>query len=275
MPFTPSHAVVALPFLRTPLVPAAIAVGAMTPDLPLFVRGIVPSYGTTHSPAWLPLTVLMALALLLLWRCILRPAAPALLPRWIAERLPEVWEARPGAGLRETFATRSEPSRPSVRGVVLVLVSLAIGVTTHLFWDAFTHEGRWGVVLVPALGEEWGPLPGLKWAQHGSSAIGLVILAVWATRWIAHRPRRPVVSSVIPALRWCWWASLPVLLIGAWVGGVLSLGPLTTEFTAAHLAYGVLPSATAVWAAVTMALAAAIVLPHRKNARHARRSRSV
>ena len=40
MPFTPSHAVVALPFLRTPLVPAAIAVGAMTPDLPLFVRGI-------------------------------------------------------------------------------------------------------------------------------------------------------------------------------------------------------------------------------------------
>ena len=38
MPFTPSHAVVALPFVRTPLVPAAIAVGAMAPDLPLFVR---------------------------------------------------------------------------------------------------------------------------------------------------------------------------------------------------------------------------------------------
>ena len=33
MPFTPSHAVVALPFIRSPLVPAAIAVGAMTPDL--------------------------------------------------------------------------------------------------------------------------------------------------------------------------------------------------------------------------------------------------
>ena len=38
MPLTPSHAVVALPFVRTPLLPAAIAVGAMAPDLPLFLR---------------------------------------------------------------------------------------------------------------------------------------------------------------------------------------------------------------------------------------------
>ncbi len=57
MPFTPSHAVVALPFVRTPLVPAAIAIGAMTPDLPLFVRGLPLHYGVTHSFAWLPATV--------------------------------------------------------------------------------------------------------------------------------------------------------------------------------------------------------------------------
>ena len=57
MPFTPSHAVVALPFLRTPLVPAAIAVGAMAPDLPLFLRGMPLHYGLTHSLAWLPLTI--------------------------------------------------------------------------------------------------------------------------------------------------------------------------------------------------------------------------
>ena len=54
MPFTPSHAVVALPFLRTPLVSAAIAVGAMAPDLPLFLRGMPLHYGLTHSLAWLP-----------------------------------------------------------------------------------------------------------------------------------------------------------------------------------------------------------------------------
>lgn len=41
MPFTPSHAIVALPFVRSPLAPAAVAVGAMAPDLPLFTRGAV------------------------------------------------------------------------------------------------------------------------------------------------------------------------------------------------------------------------------------------
>ena len=56
MPFTPSHAVVALPFLRTPLLPAAIAIGAMAPDFPLFVRGLPLHYGLTHSLWWLPLT---------------------------------------------------------------------------------------------------------------------------------------------------------------------------------------------------------------------------
>ncbi|WP_262927685.1 DUF4184 family protein [Microbacterium sp. NIBRBAC000506063] len=49
MPFTPSHAVVALPFVRTPLLPAAIAVGAMAPDLPLFLRGTPLTYQVTHT----------------------------------------------------------------------------------------------------------------------------------------------------------------------------------------------------------------------------------
>ena len=62
MPFTPSHAVVALPFVRTPLLPTAIAIGAMTPDLPLFLRGTPLSYQATHTN--LLLSGLLALALL-------------------------------------------------------------------------------------------------------------------------------------------------------------------------------------------------------------------
>src|SRR5690348_16124352 len=102
MPFTPSHAVVALPFIRTPLVPAAIAVGAMTPDLPLFVRGLPLHYGRTHDPAWLPLTVLVALVLLLVWRSVLRPAVRELSPGWLAARLPPAWDAGALGGARET-----------------------------------------------------------------------------------------------------------------------------------------------------------------------------
>ena len=64
MPFTPSHAVIALPFARSPLVPAAIAVGAMTPDLPLFLRGVGLSYGFTHGWSNIVWTTLVAFVLL-------------------------------------------------------------------------------------------------------------------------------------------------------------------------------------------------------------------
>src|SRR5215207_10039344 len=37
MPFTPSHMAAALPFVRTPLIPSAIAIGTMAPDVPYFV----------------------------------------------------------------------------------------------------------------------------------------------------------------------------------------------------------------------------------------------
>ena len=104
MPFTPSHAVVALPFIRTPLVPAAVAVGAMAPDLPLFVRGLPLHYGITHDLAWLPVTMLVALVLLLVWRCVLRPAAGELSPAWLAARLPPAWREGARGAVRETFA---------------------------------------------------------------------------------------------------------------------------------------------------------------------------
>ncbi|CAN5519391.1 hypothetical protein BH10ACT5_BH10ACT5_06380 [soil metagenome] len=254
MPFTPSHAVVALPFLRTPLVPAAIAVGAMAPDLPLFLRGMPLHYGRTHSLEWLPLTILVALGLLLMWRCALRPVVRELSPSLLAERLPSGWDAGAAVSLRETFAITGSPPRVSWRGILLLLTSLAIGIVSHVVWDLFTHEGRWGVQAVPALDELWGPLTGFKWLQHGSSLIGLVVLAVWAILWL--RRRRPVaVARLVPdAVRWAWWLSLPVILLAAWGIGLLIYGPLTGQWRVEHLAYRMLPPACAVWGALSVAL---------------------
>ncbi|MGN6217921.1 MAG: DUF4184 family protein [Microbacterium sp.] len=254
MPFTPSHAVVALPFVRTPLAPAAIAVGAMTPDLPLFVRGLPLSYGVTHSFAWLPVTMLVALALLLVWRCVLRPAARELSPRWLAVRLPGEWDAGAPAAFRETFSARSG-ARPSAAGVLLLAAALAIGVASHIVWDLFTHEGRWGSSAIPGLDADWGPLPGYKWLQHGSSVLGLVILGIIMVVWLARRRAAASVLRIIPGwLRWCWWASLPVVLVVAWTWGLAAFGPFDAGFTPAHLGYRVLPPACAAWGLATLVL---------------------
>jgi hypothetical protein len=267
MPFTPSHAVIALPFLRTPLVPAAIAVGAMAPDLPLFLRGMPLPYGRTHSLEWLPVTMLIALVLLLVWRCALRPAVRELSPTRLAARLPVEWDAGAAASLRETFKIGGVPPRASWRGVVLLVVSLALGVVSHVVWDLFTHDGRWGVQAFPVLDELWGPLTGFRWLQHGSSLIGLVLLAGWAVLWLRRRRPEAVTRRMPDLVRWLWWLSLPVILLAAWGIGLLVYGPLTGQWRVEHLAYRMLPPACAVWGLVTVALAVAIqALRHRRAA---------
>jgi len=245
MPFTLSHAVVALPFIRTPLVPAAIAIGAMAPDLPLFTRGLVVDYSVTHDLRWLPATVLLSLVLLLIWRIVLRPACRLLAPRFIGARLPQNWDSGPRAAVREAFGSASR--------VILLLVALAVGVLTHIVWDAFTHEGRAGLVLIPALDEPWGPLLGYKWLQYGSGIGGVAVLAIAGALWLRGRAPRPVAPAPL-AIRASWWLSLPVILVIALVVGLAAHGPLTEEFTVQHLAYRTLPIACGIWAALTLVL---------------------
>jgi hypothetical protein len=266
MPFTVSHAVVALPFARTALAPAAVAVGAMAPDLPLFVRGIPLDYGTTHDPAWLPLTVVIALALLLVWRMLLRPAVRGLVPRALAARLPADWDAGAGTGLRETFARRGA-RRPSAAGAALVLAALAIGVLSHIVWDEFTHEGRAGTALMPALADPWGPLAGYRWLQYGSGAAGLAILAVWAVLWLRRRTPDPAVPRALPAaVRVAWLAALPALVVVALVVAVAADVAVGEEPSGTRLAYGAVVPACTVWILGTLALAIVVQLRRPRTA---------
>ena len=235
MPFTPSHAIVALPFVRTPLVPAAIAIGAMAPDLPLFVRGLPLHYGRTHDLVWLPMTMLLALALLA--RLAVRApsggarAVAAMAGRAAARRLGSRSAGRAARHVRRHGGPHSRTAA-AVVGVVagcslLLVLSLALGVVSHIVWDLFTHEGRGGVDLIPALAEQWGPLAGYKWLQHGSSVLGLAILASWMVVWLVRRQAAASVPCLLPGwVRWAWWLSLPVVLAGAWLVGLVAYGPL-------------------------------------------------
>lgn len=250
MPFTPSHALVALPFVRTSLVPAAIAIGAMTPDLPLFVRGVGLGYGFTHSYANVVWTGIIAFALFLIWRSVLRPAVPELAPTWLARRLPAEWAESGLVSLRRAVGVGASRWYP-----VLLAVSLLLGVVSHILWDSFTHEGRWGVDVLPILDERWGPFTGFKWLQYGSGLIALVIIAVWAVLRVSAFAPRDSVLRVFPAgVRISWWISLPVILLTAWLVGVVAYGPITAEFTVPHLTYRVLPPACAIWGALTLML---------------------
>lgn len=161
MPFTPAHAIVALPFVRSRRwSAAAIACGAIAPDLPLFFAGGV-GYGQTHALWAVPtLDVVLGLVCLAVWWGLARPGVLAVLPRAIR--------------------TRVGPRAPAVPA--LLPVGVAAGALTHVVWDAFTHRGRFGSTLLPVLDERVGPFALTSWAQYASGAIGVTVLAVAALR---------------------------------------------------------------------------------------------
>lgn len=236
MPFTPSHAIVALPFVRTPLPVGAIAIGAMAPDLPLFFPWL-PSYGLTHGfPSLLWVSLPLAIVLYAVWRLAMRPAASALLlPEALRARMPWAWD-------RDALRWRE---------LAPVAVAALIGVVTHVVWDLFTHPGRLGSQWIPALAESWGPLAGTSWLQHASSALGLAGIAVWGV--LAAR-RAGVVHRTDPR-------GVGVIRVAAWVtAGATLLGSVAVVVARDGIPTGYRALADSAFDAGTWAGAAILVV---------------
>lgn len=268
MPFTPSHAVVALPFVRTPLPFGAVAVGSMAPDVPLFFPVGV-TYEQTHGfPSLLLFSVPVAVLLYLVWRLLLRPAARALLPTSIGAHLPASWDGREagrvpvagsGAGLARTAPW--------------ALLALVLGVVTHVLWDAFTHPDRFGSTLVPALAERWGPLVGTQWAQYASSLGGLVVLAIAAARYLRRTPPAPPSSRPATVstrrIRLAFWGSLIAALVAGVVVVASTRGLPTDVHTAKSFTFFAGTLAGALVLVATAVAAVAVQLARSGRARRA------
>ncbi|WP_175415835.1 DUF4184 family protein [Curtobacterium sp. SGAir0471] len=218
MPFTVSHAVVALAARRTPLPVAAVAVGAMAPDAVLFAP-FLPPYQDAHSWWGIP-TIDLAVSLVVLatWWFLVRPAWSPVVPR-LRRRLPLDWGRRPSFTARDALP---------------VVVGCVLGSVTHVVWDGFTHEHGFVVLAWPALRETTVggyPLPFLL--QDVSSVLGLLALlvvgAVWWRRTDAREvePLRPV-ERVVPVVAvgvvvvLALAVGVRALLGGAGVGGTVT-----------------------------------------------------
>lgn len=191
MPMTLAHPAVVLPLGRLGLPMAALVLGSMVPDLPVFVRDWQ-AYHVTHGiPGVLTIDLVVTLVLLLVWDRVVRDALVDLSPDVVRRRLP----AR---------------HRLSRRAWLLAPVAAWVGSASHVAWDLFTHPGRWGVRQVPWLTELHGPLLGHQWAQHVSGVLGLgVVVLVAATRLRRLPPTRQPAGRALPA------GLLPALLAAA------------------------------------------------------------
>jgi len=81
--------------------------------------------------------------------------------------------------------------RPLKR-LAILSTAVFIGALTHLVWDSFTHQYGWVIEQMPAFSTtifqtRWGEVRFYNILQHGSTALGLTVLAVIAVRhrkWI-------------------------------------------------------------------------------------------
>ena len=212
MPFTPSHVAAVLPFLRSPLPTTGLVIGSMVPDLPYFAP-IPVSRDLTHS--WLR-TVLadlpMGLVVFGLWIFVFQTPLRDFAPGWIRQRLSAVREPRVRAG---------------IAGILLIVSAILVGVVTHLLWDSFTHPDGWVVQALPAFQRQLGPFTMYRWAQYGSSAVGLVILLLWLVLWVRRTPAVQGEHSAWKLGLWTrrasWFAVIvPGMVVGIviWVHGL-------------------------------------------------------
>lgn len=195
MPFTPSHAVAILPFLRTPLPAAALVVGSMAPDLQYFVPlGL--SRSLSHSwPGILYIDLPIGIVALALWVLVLRAPVLDYAPRWLRERMPS-------------------PVRPRNRLVyaALVVAALEVGVLTHLVLDFPTHAG-WLSEQWPWMRDSAGPFTIVRILHFSFSVIGAAIIALWVRRWVQRTPRVAAASLVGDRERLAVWGVVGVTLV--------------------------------------------------------------
>lgn len=182
MPFTLSHPAAVLPLLRRPWSAAALVAGAMAPDAPYFLGrlGIPVSAQSWYEPFLNATTSHAPLGALLVSLPIALVATALLVAAGAAVR-----DAMPAS-----TAGLVAPRRRAPVALGWVLLSCAVGIATHLAWDACTHGDGAVVQAVPALQEA--AVGDLSWArllQHASTAAGLVAIGWWL--W-AHRARLPL-----------------------------------------------------------------------------------
>src|SRR4051794_35377528 len=160
-----------------------LVAGSVAPDVPLILP-MPYGYDQAHSALGIvSVDVLAGVTIALLWAFLVRDPAVEAGPAWVRDRV-------------DVTGTLG------VRQLSLLPAAVLLGAATHVLWDEFTHQGRWGAAHIPWLAETHIGHAGYHWAQAGSSAAGLAIVIVAGALTVARRAPRPN-SARVPTLgRW-------------------------------------------------------------------------
>lgn len=216
MPFTFSHPAAVLPFARLRLPAPALIIGSIVPDLGYYVPLPWDSMWM-HTPAGALTDLACGIVAFALWRVGIAPAAVDIMPAQWRRR---VAAPKPHLGLR---------------GASAVVAAIALGMLTHLVWDAFTHDWMWGPTHLAWLNHRLGPLAVYNWAQCTSSAGGLVVVYLWwRSWWKRSRLRSPLPPGLPEWMRNVCWT---VIATSAICGGLFGTATASEKGSLADVAF--------------------------------------
>jgi hypothetical protein len=217
VPWTLSHPAAVLPLRRLspqPLEFAALVFGSIAPDLGYHIHQIGFAMFAHTLPGTLLTAVPTGLMFLLIFYLVRRPVCYALPQPHRAALLP-----------------LCTPFPRGLKRWLIILFSLLIGVWTHTFWDAWTHDDGWFVERMLVLQQ---PLFRLGTTvvdtafclQVLSSFLGLLVLAIAYLLWLRRRPAPSTVDPESDRWRYFFWAGIgtAAVLIGMSLA-VYSAGP--------------------------------------------------
>ena len=137
MPLTFAHPAAVLPLMRGPLVRTALVAGALAPDVPYFLRvRHIPASAQSWWEPFLNATTTHD------WPGVVIVVMPLALVLYLALASCE----RPGRwALPADCSAQAIRRTPRPLWLVWVVLSLALGLLTHVVWDSFTHSDGWVV----------------------------------------------------------------------------------------------------------------------------------
>lgn len=165
MPFTFAHPAIILPFnycSKRYFSLTGLVSGSLAPDFEYFLRmrtkGV---YGHTLSGMFwfdLPLAIVLAF----IFHNIVRNQLIIHLPSFFIARLQRY--------------TTFDWNKKFTRSWFVIIISILIGISSHLFWDSFTHEHGFFVEHLKLLRSAVGPVAVYNILQHASTLVGFTII---------------------------------------------------------------------------------------------------
>ena len=168
MAFTTSHPAAVLVFNYLPkrwISLTALVIGSMIPDFEYFIRMTMQTR-YSHTPLglfWFDLP--LSLFFMLIYNAMVKDK--------LIDHLP--------ASLNKRFSDFKNAGKPYFkRPLLIITISVLIGAASHLFWDSFTHPGRYFVRHIPILAHTilvaGYPVLVYHIVQHISTLIGVIVI---------------------------------------------------------------------------------------------------